>query len=98
MDLAPLRRRFVIAMGMPALRVTWAACESPGPQPHDDPAGGTGTLHIATDGDPQGQDAKQVAVRPPRPAPCETDEVYEVVCGSVAPPTVQAECGASGES
>ena len=105
MDLLLLRRRFVIAMGLPALGTTWAACAAPGPGNPGGPNGGT-VLHIAGDDGPSGdgagagqsgQGGAQVAVAV-HGLPCGTDEVHEVVCGSVAPPSVKGECGSHGES
>ena len=105
MDLSLLRRRFVIAMGLPALGTTWAACAAPVPAYPDPPYPGGGTLQVAggeTQDDPsgptdtrRGQRDVQVAAGD---APCGADEVLERVCGSVASPDVRGQCGSHGDS
>ncbi len=106
MDLYLLRRRFVFAMGLPALGATWAACAAPKPAvPPDVPGGGAGTLQVAggeaPDGETgptlvqQGSGDVQVATGD---APCGADEVRERVCGSVASPDVRGQCGSYGDS
>ncbi|MEZ4311519.1 MAG: hypothetical protein R3F14_26080 [Polyangiaceae bacterium] len=90
MHLSHLRRRFLIAMGVPALGTTWAACASPPPpdDPTDPRLGQTTTLQIAGDpdttaGDTQSGGGAQVATGA---RPCGPDEILETICGSVAAP------------